>query len=194
MLFAVAGKSLSALLARHPKMPSEAILSMLAQKGVSSMVNRAPADAVEAGAEGTSRVVEPDLEIVGEGSAEVKEDPEKKSKKRVRKDGAPPRYHHYKKPKDTSAVSGGGSSLKTAIDRSADVDHFLGRNVPGKKEFLQDFKSHLDQVVDSPLVFLLVLYFVNFALTALCFSFLFSWSMVLTVWCLWWIMEKMRLS
>ena len=134
-------------------MPSEAILSMLAEKGVSSMVNRVTDDVLEAGAEGTSRVVEPDLEIVGEGSVEVKEEPGKKSKKRGRKDGAPPRYHHYKKPKDTPAVSGGGSSLKTAMDRSADADHFLGRNVPGKKEFLQDLKGHLDQVVDSPICF-----------------------------------------
>lgn len=148
--FAVAGEPLRSLLKRHPRMPSEAILSMLAQRGASSMVNRSAEGVTEAGVEETSRAVESDLEIIGEGPSVVKEDSgiitREKSKKRLRKDGAPPRYHHYKKAKEVPAASGGGSSLKTAMDRSDDVEHTIGKVIPDKKEFLKDFKGHLDHV------------------------------------------------
>lgn len=146
----VAGEPLRSLLRRHPRMPSEAILSMLAQRGASSMVNRSTEGTTEAGAEETSRAVEPDLEIIGEGHTVAKEESgivtREKSKKRLRKDGAPPRYHHSKKAKEVPATSGGGSSLKTAMDRSADVEHVIGKVIPDKKEFLKDFKGHLDHV------------------------------------------------
>lgn len=130
-------------------MPSEAILPMLAQRGASSMINRSAEGVTEAGADETSRAAEPDLEI-REDQVGMKEEPgivtREKSKKRLRKDGAPRRYHHFRKSKETPSTSGGGSSLKTAMDRSAEVEHLGGKVILDKKEFLKDFKGHLDQV------------------------------------------------
>lgn len=146
----MAGESLTALLARHPIMPSEAVLAMLAERGVSSMVHRSGEGTTEAGAEETSRPVKIDLEIIDEVKTDVKEDSgpvaREKSKKRSRKDGAPPRYHHFKKSKEVGSSSGGGTSLKTAMDRAAEVEILFGKEPPSKKQVLKNFKDHLDNV------------------------------------------------
>ena len=130
-------------------MPSEAVMAMLAQKGASSLVVRSSGGTTEAGAEETSRPIELDLDIVGEGPSEGKGTTgvvtRDKAKKRLRKDGAPPRPHHNKKSKGASTSSGGGS-LKTAMDHAADVESLLGMSSSSKKEFLKDFKGHLDKV------------------------------------------------
>lgn len=145
----MAGKRLTALLRRHPTMPSEAVMAMLAQKGASSLVVRSSGGAVETGAEETSRVIELDVDVVGEGPSEGKGATgvvtRDKARKRLRKDGAPPRPHHNKKAKGATTSSGGGS-LKTALDRAADVESLLGISSSSKKEFLKDFKGHLDKV------------------------------------------------
>lgn len=145
----MAGKRLSALLRRHPSMPSDHVMAMLAQRGASSLNVRSSGGATEAGAEETSRAVEPILDITGDGLSGDKSAAgvvtRDKSKKRLRKDGAPPRSHQHKKAKGVS-TSSSGEPLKTAMDRSADVESLLGISSSSKKEFLKDFKGHLDQV------------------------------------------------
>lgn len=146
----VAGKRLSSLLRKYPIMPSDAVFAMMVQRGASSLVVRSSGGTTEAGAEETSKVVDLDLDVTGDGpdvdkevSGVVTRD---KAKKRLHKDGAPPRSHHHKKAKG-AVLPSGGEPLKTAMDRSAEVESLLGMSSSSKKEFLKDFKGHLDQVL-----------------------------------------------
>lgn len=149
-LGAVAGKSLTALLSQHPKMPSDAVLAMLTQRGATSVVNQSVEGAVEAGAEGSSRAAAVDLDVVDDELVEVKGNSgivtRDKAKKRLRKDGGSPKHHHFKKPKEVPSSSGGGANLQTAMDRAAELEILFGKNPRSKKQVLKDFKGHLDHL------------------------------------------------
>ena len=81
----MAGKRLSALLRRHPSMPSDHVMAMLAQRGASSLNVRSSGGATKAGAKETSRAVEPILDITGDG---------------LRYRGGPPSRNKHGVPKD----------------------------------------------------------------------------------------------
>lgn len=93
---------LAALLVRHPTMPSDAVLAMLAERGACSKVNLTGEGPVEAGIEESSRAIGVELDLAGDDQVEVKDDSgsvtREKVKKRTRKDVPPRPYHHKRRP------------------------------------------------------------------------------------------------
>ena len=168
LLVAVAGAPLRALIKKAPKMMSDTIMALLAQRGATSLAARAPESAGEKGDEETSRLSKPIPTIVhvepdssaDPPSTEVVDLSHDKEKKRHRKGGDEASHSHRKKSKSSS--------------RSKSSDVVKPPKIPTTGSFPQAVttaKNRLDQVCKfiCPLLFLLS--FLTGVALVICFSF-----------------------
>lgn len=185
--FAVAGAPLRALIKKSPKMMSDTIMALLAQRGATSLAARAPESAGEKGDEETSRPSKPIPAIVDVEpdpsaelpSTEVVDLSNEKERKRHRKNGDESSHSHRKKSKSSS--------------RSKSSDVVKPPKVPIAGSFPQAVttaKNRLDQVCEFtwPLLSLLsLLISISFPICFLTLFFVLSphsWLPILMHYCL----------
>lgn len=139
----MAGAPLRALIKKSPKMMSDAIMALLAQRGATSLAARAPESAGEKGDEETSRPTKPISQVievepvlsVEVPSTEVVDLSTEKERKRHRKNSDEPSHSHRKKSKSGSR----SKSSDTVKPPKAPVTGSFPKAVTTAK-------NHLDQV------------------------------------------------
>ena len=145
----MAGAPLRALIKKSPKMISESIMALLAQRGATSLVARAPESAGEKEDEGTSRPtditpktldVEPDSSV-DPPKNEVVALSTKKERKRQCKNTDGSSHSHHKKSK--------GHSSSKAVDTTRPPKAPVTGSFP---QAMATAKGHLDQVCKKRLL------------------------------------------
>lgn len=112
----MAGAPLRAFIKKRPKMMSDAIMALLAQRGATSLAARAPESAGEKGDEETSRPTDPTLKALEVEpvpsaelpSTEVVDLSTEKERKRHRKGDDGPSHSRHKKSKSSSRSKSSG--------------------------------------------------------------------------------------
>lgn len=170
----MAGAPLRALIKKSPKMISESIMALLAQRGATSLVARAPESAGDKGDEGTSQPtvvtpktldVEPDSSV-NPPKNEVVDLSTEKERKRHRKNTDGSSHSHRKKSKSHSSSKAVGATQPSKAPVTGSFPQAMATA-----------KGHLDQVRKKylplcllPFVFEYALYVLTLDLVLVYFS------------------------